>query len=141
VSPERSSAAQTPLAIPGLTWTFEPLKTAYIGREIERVMTATTYRQCPTCRHVIRSDLLRQHRQDEHGAASGSRQWKADRQATLTRDGHRCTVCGAPASEVHHVDGAQAQTPDDLETRCRQHNPRGIDHLLSPFAGRWRVAQ
>jgi 5-methylcytosine-specific restriction enzyme A len=29
--------------------------------------------------------------------------WPATRARILTRDGHRCRSCGAPASEVHHT--------------------------------------
>jgi Zierdtviridae HNH endonuclease len=46
----------------------------------------------------------------------------------LERDGHVCVVCGAPATEVDHIEAVSVGGTDDpanLRAVCRRHNPRG----------------
>jgi hypothetical protein len=50
--------------------------------------------------------------------------------AILNRDGHRCVVCGEPATEVDHIDGVwQHDAPGNLRAVCAAHNPRGRAQL------------
>ena len=55
---------------------------------------------------------------------------KISRRALFARDGHRCVVCGAPATEVDHLVAVSAgggDEPANLRAVCRGHNPRGAD--------------
>ena len=61
------------------------------------------------------------------------RGWRKKRALVIAHDGRRCTYvdehgrrCPATDSlEVHHVDGDwQNDSPQNLTTRCRTHNPR-----------------
>jgi 5-methylcytosine-specific restriction endonuclease McrA len=70
-----------------------------------------------------------QARCDQHRPRRG-RPWQRLREAVLQRDHRRCTICGAPANEVHHLKpmvlgGTELPPLDQLETRCSTHNPRG----------------
>jgi hypothetical protein len=63
-----------------------------------------------------------------------TREWRTTRQRILLRDGGRCTHVDSldqrwtqtTLLEVHHrFGGSTVDVPDDqLETRCRKHNPR-----------------
>jgi 5-methylcytosine-specific restriction endonuclease McrA len=101
-------------------------------------MPSFVSKQCPDCRRVYAADQLRKHRQDVHGYRIGSPAgWRKLRQQVIDRDGGRCVVCGSTERlEVHHVTGdSRDNDPSLLETRCSKHNPRGPDHMLSPYAG------
>jgi 5-methylcytosine-specific restriction endonuclease McrA len=61
---------------------------------------------------------------------SSSAAWKKLRARILARDGGRCVVCGAPATEVDHIDGRwQNDEPANLRAVCSAHNPRGYPQL------------
>ncbi len=63
-------------------------------------------------------------------ARGSTRAWRTVREAVLARDGHRCVVCGAPATEVDHlvtVSAGGGDEPANLRAVCRGHNPRGRD--------------
>jgi len=49
-----------------------------------------------------------------HTRRNGStRQWRKLRARVLMRDGHRCQLCGAPATDVDHVLPVSEGGPDD----------------------------
>jgi 5-methylcytosine-specific restriction endonuclease McrA len=101
-------------------------------------------KQCPTCRRLIPAGELRQHRIDVHGLRNGStRAWRKQRVQIIERDEGRCGVCGSTENlEVHHIDGnPQNDDLDNLETRCRTHNPRGSqDYCVAPPATTFRMS-
>jgi hypothetical protein len=48
----------------------------------------------------------------------------------MQRDKGVCQVCGAPATEVDHIDGVwQHNDPSNLRSVCTAHNPRGHPQL------------
>jgi len=58
-----------------------------------------------------------------HTPRNGStRAWRSLRAQILARDRHRCTLCGAPATEVDHIvrviDGG-TDHPSNLRALCR----------------------
>lgn len=65
-----------------------------------------------------------------------SAEWKARRQATLTRDGHRCTACQSTERlEAHHLTYERVgfERPGDLVTLC--HLCHMLEHGRSPTGG------
>lgn len=46
------------------------------------------------------------------------RNWERTRQAVLTRDAHRCTLCGAPANEVDHRIPGDNHSMTNLQALC-----------------------
>ena len=82
-------------------------------------------RRCIVCRAPIeRGSYCAAH------ARGSTRAWRTVREAVLARDGHRCVVCGAPATEVDHLVAVSAgggDGPANLRAVCRGHNPRGRD--------------
>lgn len=81
-------------------------------------------RFCPYCRQVIPAAEFARHRATVHLHRRTSKRLK---RMVLARDRHRCTVCGATAPlEIHHLnEDPTDDRPENLETRCRAHNPRG----------------
>lgn len=66
--------------------------------------------------------------------------WLRARRYVLTRDGHRCRVCGVPATEVDHIWPRRlggSDEPDNLRAICRSCNLRKggnpIDGMLPLF--------
>ncbi len=58
-----------------------------------------TLRPCITCGTPSRGS-----RCPAHKIRNGStRSWRSIRAGILARDGHRCQLCGGPASEVDHI--------------------------------------
>jgi 5-methylcytosine-specific restriction endonuclease McrA len=84
-------------------------------------------RRCLGCRALIdRGSYCRAHAP----RAGSTRAWRQLREGVLARDGHRCVVCGAPASEVDHivpVNAGGTDAPANLRAVCCDHNPRGRD--------------
>jgi hypothetical protein len=68
--------------------------------------------------------------------------WRRLREQVLERDRHRCVVCGAGATQVHHrtplvLGGAALPALEDLDSRCdspRCH-PRGVSQVDETKAG------
>lgn len=59
---------------------------------------------------------------DPRNKLYNSATWRKLRRQVLSRDGHACRICGAPASTVHHLeavmDGGEQLNPDNLITAC-----------------------
>lgn len=51
-------------------------------------------------------------------AARLPRDWPAIRARILARDGHRCTRCGAPATDVDHVIPGDDHSENNLVSLC-----------------------
>ena len=64
----------------------------------------------------------KQTRQRNYKSYLGSPRWKAKRDNIMKTSGGKCRVCGAPATEVHHVNyqrrGKERLT--DLTALCRE---------------------
>lgn len=45
--------------------------------------------------------------------------WPAIRQRILRRDGYRCRLCGAPASDVDHIERGDNHDPSNLRALCK----------------------
>jgi HNH endonuclease len=87
-------------------------------------------KSCPKCRAVVPAQHWKKHQrahQRESRERNGStRLWRNTRELILARDGHKCTVCGAEATEVDHIDGDwRNNDPRNLRAVCFEHNPRG----------------
>ena len=57
--------------------------------------------------------------------SSRGKEWEALRQRVLERDGHRCVVCGGPATTVDHIVAKVNGGTDEernLQAMCRTHN-------------------
>jgi 5-methylcytosine-specific restriction endonuclease McrA len=68
-----------------------------------------------------------------HRRVGGTR-WRRLRAQVLARDRHRCVICGATATEVHHrrpltLGGPELAPLDELDSRCERHHPRGPGQL------------
>jgi len=55
-----------------------------------------------------------------------SKEWDRVRQYILLRDHHACTICGAPAEEVHHK---KHITPDNIGDTSITLNPANLTSL------------
>ena len=55
-----------------------------------------------------------------------SKEWEKVRQFVLLRDHHACTICGAPAEEVHHI---KHLTPDNIGDVSITMNPANLTSL------------
>ena len=65
-------------------------------------------------------------------AMFGSEVWFAIRECVLARDGKRCRICGAPATEVHHIKPKQlhgSNHPRNLISVCTKCHDE-IHHLI-----------
>ena len=69
-----------------------------------------------------------------------SRAWQAVREQALIRDGYTCSICGARATEVHHVveltpdniaDSLVALNPSNLRSLCHDCHTRITDRTHS----------
>ena len=79
--------------------------------------------RCPECQ----AERKREDRERRNFARGPERwSWSRLRAKILERDGYACRVCGSDLElEVHHVNGDPSDNrTQNLETRCRQHNPR-----------------
>lgn len=89
-------------------------------------------RRCLVCRALIdRGSYCAAHRP----RAGSTRAWRRRRAEVLARAGYRCTVCGAPATEVDHIEPVTAggsDEPTNLRAVCRHHNPRGAKPTHNP---------
>lgn len=87
-------------------------------------------RRCRYCKALVDMRDWTAHRrrcydaQSERTAHAGSAQWKRDRKAAKER-AHGLCWCGAPATEVHHIDGNwRNNDPSNHLAVCAEHNPR-----------------
>jgi 5-methylcytosine-specific restriction protein A len=51
--------------------------------------------------------------------------WPTIRARILDRDGHACTICGAPANQVDHIRAGTfggTDEPENLASLCAQHH-------------------
>ena len=64
----------------------------------------------------------KQTRQRNYKSYLGLPRWKAKRETIMKKSGGKCRICGAPATEVHHVNyerrGKERLT--DLTALCRE---------------------
>ncbi len=58
----------------------------------------------------------------------------ATRELVFARDGHRCVICGSPATEIDHIAG-DANTPDNLRSTCGTCNFRMAEEQFVPVRG------
>lgn len=72
--------------------------------------------------------------------ASG--EWRARREACMTRDDHTCRSCGAPATEVHHLHYRRIghEHLEDLVALCRPCHKRA-DHTRDPDGPAFRISR
>jgi 5-methylcytosine-specific restriction endonuclease McrA len=62
--------------------------------------------------------------------------WEKLRQRILRRDGHRCEICGGPATEVDHILRGDDHSPSNLQALC--HTCHLAKTLAEAEAGRRR---
>jgi hypothetical protein len=103
-------------------------------------VTIRRYNSCTVCGRTTPDGRSRCADHPYRWSGGSTRGWRATRQRILLRDGFRCTHvdrlgqrCTATTTlEIHHrFGGSNVDVPDDqLETRCRKHNPR----QAPPFA-------
>lgn len=95
-------------------------------------------RQCLVCRRTIPAahyaEHRERHRRQVRDRPGSTRAWRRLREMILRRDGYRCVICRSEDRlEVHHIDGDwRNDAPENLETRCFAHNPRGQDFVNLP---------
>jgi 5-methylcytosine-specific restriction protein A len=76
------------------------------------------------CAACLQSALPELRRRGSYPPPTGSGgRWQTIRAAILDRDGHRCVLCGAQATQVDHIvpraDGGD-ESPENLRSLCRR---------------------
>ncbi len=76
---------------------------------------------CLTCGALSTRSRCPTHQHLSTGQRGSTREWRQVRAQVLDRDGHRCQLCGAPATHVDHVtpkrDGG-SDHPSNLRALC-----------------------
>ncbi|MBO0767386.1 MAG: HNH endonuclease [Solirubrobacterales bacterium] len=79
-------------------------------------------KHCLKCGQLTDSgSYCRAHRPRQRQA----QRWKKVRAQVLARDGYRCKICGAPATEVDHIQAVQdngPDHPDNAQPLCHRHH-------------------